>query len=75
MDPIGWKNELNRLLDKVEEQSTESLAKINQRFMALGLPFDDEFQQNVVKMANIRCVISVCWFKFRYWLAKTKSTT
>lgn len=56
MDSIGWKRELIQLLDKVEERATESLTKINRRFMAAGLPFDDEFRKNVKKMANNRYV-------------------
>lgn len=53
-----WKCELNHLLDFIEKQSTKSFETINEDFLALGLPFDDEFRQNVLKMAKLRCVNS-----------------
>lgn len=49
-----WKRELQLMLDMVEEQATESFDLINRRFAVLGLPFDDEFRKNAVKMANLR---------------------
>lgn len=49
-----WKHELNRMLDLIEKQSTEAFEKIDEHFMALGLPFDDTFKQNVVQMANLK---------------------
>lgn len=55
MDSIDWKLELSKMLDTFESESAESFGIINQRFVALGLTFDEEFQENVLKMANIRC--------------------
>lgn len=54
MDPIEWKRELNRMLNMVEEQSTQSFGIISQRLEQLGIPFDDEFQKHVMNMAKIR---------------------
>lgn len=49
-----WELELDRMLDLIEKQSTESFEKIDQHFLTLGLSFDDEFRQNVQKMVNLR---------------------
>lgn len=54
MVTIDWTDELNRMLDIIEKESTESLDKINQQFVALGLPFNDEFRKNVWKMVQLR---------------------
>lgn len=54
MAPNDWKHELNHLLDSIEKQSTESLDKMDQQFMTLGLSFDDDFQENVQKMVKLR---------------------
>lgn len=49
-----WERELNRMMDLIEKQSTNTFEKVHQHFMALGFQFDDEFRQNVVKMVNLR---------------------
>lgn len=51
-----WKHELSHMLDVIEKQSTASLEKINRQFKALSLPFDENFRQDIVKMANFRFV-------------------
>lgn len=51
-----WKLELSHMLDVIEKQSTASLEKINRQFKALSLPFDENFQQDIVKMTNFRFV-------------------
>lgn len=54
MSSNDWESELNHLLDLIEKQSTLSFEKMNQHLLALGLPFDDEFRQNVQKMVNLK---------------------
>lgn len=54
MGSTEWKRELDRMLNAVEQQSTQSFGIINQRFEQLDIPFDDEFQKHVMKMAKIR---------------------
>lgn len=49
-----WKSDLNGLLDFIEQQSTISLERISQHFLALGLQFDDDFQQKVRRLVNLR---------------------
>lgn len=58
MNSNDWKSELSHMLEVIEKQSTASLGKINQQFKALGLPFDENFRQDVVKMTNFRFVIN-----------------
>lgn len=54
MGSTEWKRELDRMLNAVEVQSTQSFGIINQRFEQLDIPFDDEFQKHVMKMVKIR---------------------
>lgn len=50
-----WKQELNRMLDLIEKQSTESFERIDEKLMELGISMDDDkFRQNVQKMVNLR---------------------
>lgn len=54
MNSNDWQHELSHMLETIEKQSTLSLEKINQQFKALGLPFDEKFRQDVMKMTNLR---------------------
>ena len=47
---VEWKNDLDVMLDTIENQ----VKQIDQRFKELKLPFDDEFQQIVTQMTNVR---------------------
>lgn len=49
-----WKRELKIMMDAIGRQSTMSLEKIKKHFQSFGLPFDEAFRQNVMKLANLQ---------------------
>lgn len=49
-----WEIEMDRILDVFEHESETSLWKINERFVALDRPFNDEFRQYFMKMTAHR---------------------
>lgn len=49
-----WELVMNRMLDTFANQAVLSLGEINQRFNALGRPFDEKFRKYFLKMSNQR---------------------
>lgn len=52
MDTNDWRHDLNFMLNTIDEQ----LEKIDQRFKAIGRPFDEQLQQTIVKITTLRFV-------------------
>lgn len=54
MSANEWKSDMDRMLAKIERESTQSLRKINQCFIATHRPFNEEFRKYFLKMATLR---------------------
>lgn len=50
----SWQLEMRRLLEIFEQESTNSLRKINRCFVASGRSFDENFRQYFLKKSTLR---------------------
>lgn len=54
MEVQHWQHELQRWCEVIKLESITSLRKINGYFLASGLPFDEKFREDFLKISSDR---------------------